>query len=111
MAGLYPIEETRWYIPLTVLAISGHCLWNYGWRPLPWAYVWAQTSFACVVVGLYTYYHDYANTFEPSWDQLFLARDFSLEQLEEEGVGLSPGSVVNYFFGSKEKLNTRAILN
>lgn len=68
-------------------------------------------SFATLVVGLYTYYHDYANSFEPNWDELFLARDFTLEHLEEEGVGLSPGGLLNYFLGSWEKLNVRAHLN
>lgn len=111
VAGIYPIEETRYYIPLTVAAISAHCWWQHGWRALPWTYVWAQMSFASVVVGLYTYYHDYSNSFEPAWDQVFLGKDFSLEHLEEEGVGLSPGALVNYFFGSQEKLNVRANLN
>jgi hypothetical protein len=111
VAGLYPIEETRFYIPLTVAAISAHCMYYYGWRPLVWTYFWGQTTFASCVVVLYTYYHDYANSFEPAWDQLFLGRDFSLEHLEEEGLGLSPGGLLNYFFGSQEKLNTRAILN
>jgi hypothetical protein len=131
-AGLYPVEETRWYIPLTVGAFVTHCCWYYGWRPLFWTYLWGQLTFASVVVALcvslafphslshslkpsppprYTYYFDYSNSFEPGWDQLWLGKDFALEHLEEEGLGLSPGSLVNWLFGSQEPLNTRATLN
>ena len=110
MAGIYPIEETRFYIPAAAGAILAHCVYKHGWRPLPWVYVWGQMTFGFAVMGMHTFYFNYARAFYHDWDNLFLGRPFSLPHLETEGVGLSPGAIFNYFVGSNEPLNTRGQL-